>query len=973
MGGSSFEKLRKQRVETLRITVEEYRCKKTGARHLHMATEDHHNAFLVAFLTVPMDDTGVAHILEHTALCGSERFPVRDPFFMMLRRSLSTFMNAFTASDWTAYPFASQSKKDFNNLLEVYLDSAFFPRLDPLDFSQEGHRVELENPDDPEAPLVFKGVVFNEMKGAMSSPSRAVWQALASRIFPTTTYHYNSGGDPESIPNLTHEGLTAFHAKHYHPSNAIFMTYGDIPASEHQEVFQARVLEKFDAPLEIDFHVPDEKRLRLPLKAEETYALEGEEDLSAKTHVVVGWLLGKSMEMESLLEAHLLSGVLLDNSSSPLLKLLETTDLGAAPSPLCGLDDSSREMVFACGLEGSEPDRAEALETLVMDIIESVAKDGVEPERVEAVLHQLELSRREIGGDGFPFGLKLMLNALTPALHGGDPVEALDLDGALKKLRKKIKDPEFIKGLARELLLDNPHRVRLAMRPDKEKNARRIAKEAARLKKLREAMDETALEEVRVRSQALEARQNADDDPEILPKVTLEDVPEDLMIPSGETRNVGGMRADWFAVPTNGLVYQQAVLELPALTDEQVDLLPLFSACLSEMGVGAENYLETQARQAAFTGGINARAVINGGVGDVEDLSGVFLVGGKALVRNHEAMSDLIRQTLEEARFDELPRLRELVAQIRASSELRITDNGHALAMTAASSRLSRSGSLGERWGGLTSVKRIRALDDALKDDAALAELAGKMTALRDRIRESRRQMLVVGEVEHFESFAQTLETVWAEGGPWGEIRSSFQLPAIDRAPARIGWATSTQVNFCAKAFPTVSAENPDAASLRVLGGVLRNGFLHRAIREQGGAYGGGAAYDANTASFRFYSYRDPRMQETLADFDASVAWLLSTDHEPRVLEEAILGVIGAIDKPGSPAGDARRAFHDNLHGRTAEQRRRFRQRVLAVTMGDLKRVAEEYLAPEKGSMAVVSNAGALEGAADLELEIRTL
>ena len=234
----AFEAVRSEFIPTLNLTLQEFRHIKTGARHLHLAADQDENAFLVAFLTVPQDSTGVAHILEHTALCGSERFPVRDPFFMMLRRSLNTFMNAFTSSDWTAYPFASQNKKDFNNLLEVYLDAAFFPSLDRLDFAQEGHRLAPVDLANPEGEWAIKGVVFNEMKGAMSSPTSALWQELQTALFPTTTYHHNSGGDPAEIPNLTWAQLKAFHATHYHPSNAIFMTFGNIPAAEHQATME---------------------------------------------------------------------------------------------------------------------------------------------------------------------------------------------------------------------------------------------------------------------------------------------------------------------------------------------------------------------------------------------------------------------------------------------------------------------------------------------------------------------------------------------------------------------------------------------------------------------------------------------------------------------------------------------------------------------------------------------------------------
>ena len=260
----AFQHLRSHPVPALRLEFQEYRHRATGARHFHLAADDPHNAFMAAFLTVPQDSTGVAHILEHTALCGSQRYPVRDPFFMMIRRSLNTFMNAFTSSDWTAYPFASQNKKDFNNLLDVYLDATFFPLLDERDFAQEGHRLEFAQPDDPHSELLFKGVVFNEMKGAMSSPVQRLGQELQHRLFPTITYHHNSGGDPEAIPDLTHAQLKAFHARHYHPSNAILLTYGDIPATEHQQRFEAQALGRFQA-LPLDLAIPDERRLPAPI------------------------------------------------------------------------------------------------------------------------------------------------------------------------------------------------------------------------------------------------------------------------------------------------------------------------------------------------------------------------------------------------------------------------------------------------------------------------------------------------------------------------------------------------------------------------------------------------------------------------------------------------------------------------------------------------------------------------------------
>jgi len=367
---ASFHWLRSQHIESLNIEVSEYQHKVTGALHYHLAANSDENVFLVALRTIPTDSTGVAHILEHTALCGSEKYPVRDPFFMMLRRSLNTFMNAFTSSDWTAYPFASQNNKDWYNLLDVYLDAVFFSRLDPLDFAQEGHRFEFEEPENEQSDLVYKGVVYNEMKGAMSSPVSVLWQTLTTHLYPTTTYHFNSGGEPENIPDLDHSQLKEFYQTHYHPSNAVFMTYGQMSVEDIQGRIHEQALSHFKQ-LGRSISVADETRYTQPVRVEEAYAAEDEDN---KTHHVMGWLLGPSIDLKSQLEAHLLANVLLGDSSSPLRQALETSALGSAPSPICGLEDSNREMCFVCGLEGSNPQHAKAFEKMVFQVLEKIGR-----------------------------------------------------------------------------------------------------------------------------------------------------------------------------------------------------------------------------------------------------------------------------------------------------------------------------------------------------------------------------------------------------------------------------------------------------------------------------------------------------------------------------------------------------------------------------------------------------------------------
>jgi Zn-dependent M16 (insulinase) family peptidase len=605
------------------------------------------------------------------------------------------------------------------------------------------------------------------------------------------------------------------------------------------------------------------------------------------------------------------------------------------------------------------------VEQLILGVLEEVAAKGADPDMVEAVLHQLELSQREIGGDGFPYGLQLMVHALPPAIHHADPVAALDIDPVLNRLRERIKDPDFIKGLARSLL-ENRHRVRLVLQPDPELAERRAREEADRLAEIKAGLTEAQKAEVIEQAAALAERQLNRDDPEVLPKVGLEDIPTDLAIPEGEGSEVAGMPATWYAQGTNGLVYQELVVDLPELEPELADMLPLLCDVLTEVGSGDRDYLTTQSLQAAVTGGLGTRATVRGAVDDVARTRGIFVLSGKALERNQAPLTDLIEETFATARFDELRRLRELVAEERLRQEQSVTSNGHLLAMTAAASALGPSALLAHRWQGLEGLRLLKALDDSLDEEQTLAEIAGRLEQLRDRLLQAPRQVLLIGESEQRDPLHEALRRRWNE-----REAPPAAAPFVPPAPeGRIqhAWTTNTQVNFCARAYRAVAADHPDAPALMVLGGFLRNGYLHRAIREQGGAYGGGANFDPDSGAFRFFSYRDPRLAETLADFDRSLEWLVEEDHEWRHVEEAILGVIGAIDKPASPAGEAKKAFYGTLHGRTPEQRRRLRARVLEVRQEDLKRVVETYLRPEEAHTAVITDATTLEKHGDLGL-----
>ena len=945
----AFQLLRQHHVEALDIHVSEYKHKVTGAVHYHLATNQDENVFLVAFRTQPMDSKGTAHILEHTVLCGSEKFPVRDPFFLMIRRSLNTFMNAFTAADWTAYPFATQNKKDFQNLLSVYLDAAFAANLNPLDFAQEGIRIELENDQ-----AVYKGVVFNEMKGAMSSPTDQLYHQLAYHLFPETTYHYNSGGDPKEIPDLSYEQLVEFYKTHYHPSNAVFMTFGNQNAYDLQEQFETLALHKFSKGTTL-YSTP-EKRLTAPIEVTESYAVDSE-DLKDKTFHVMSWLLPETSDIKLRLGMRLVEGILLENSASPLRHYLETCGYAQSTGPLMGVDDSNFEMTFYCGVQGSNAEYAESFKNGVLNILQDVASKPVDTDLVDAILHQIELHQREINGDGTPYGLSLILNGLGSAIHHNDPIHVWDVDSAIEQVKEELKDPMWLSKLIQTHLLDNPHRVQMTLVPDATKSVKEQQAEQARLAEITANLTEDQKIEIQEKTEALKKRQDTPDDLELLPKVGLEDVPADLHIVQGQLREIicNGLDTplNLYHAGTNGIYYQQVLIQIP---DEivQSPYFNLLSILMGEVGAGEYDYLELQQLQTAVSGGLGMGASLRSKVDNKDRISAWLTLTTKSLTQKLDAIQ-LLKLAFEQLRFDEKDRIIELLQQRKTRWQSRLSGSGHSYAMQTASRQMS---ALARRDYHNTGLGALNWLSDLVtkidQDEDAYHALIAELQAIHRKLLQAPKQFLLVCEEHHSDRLVEEVQNVWDKLQVNKAPVTLTQVEQVNTANDE-AWLIQTNVQFCASAYQAVDVAHADAAPLMVLAAYLRNGFLHSAIREKGGAYGGGASYDGNACSFRFYSYRDPRLAETFNDFEASVQWLLNTEQQPHQLEEAILGLVASMDKPGSPAGEAITACYALLHARTPKFRKMLRERLLNVTLDDLNRVAKQYLLQQKPVKAVVA------------------
>ena len=943
---NNFDCSEQRFIKTLNLSVASYVHQGTGAEHLHFEADNVENVFLVALRTMPMNSMGVAHILEHTALCGSKRYPVRDPFFLMIRRSLNTFMNAFTGSDCTYYPFASQNRKDFFNLLDVYLDSVFFSRLDPLDFAQEGHRLELEQHSEPQSDLILKGIVYNEMKGDMSAPISQLYAKLNHYLFPTTTYHYNSGGDPKEIPLLKYKDLKAFYQSHYHPSNAIFMTYGDIPVSDLHSRLENNVLQYFKKQGE-RISVSPEARYSQPIRATEYYP-----ELSCKehTHVVLAWLFGESRDLMMLMRCNLLSEVLLGTSASPLRKALEDSQLGSALSPLSGLEDSNFEMSFICGLEGCANDQEDAIEKLVMDTLSKIREEGIPRAHLESVLHQYELAQREISGEGIPYGLQVMSWCLSATVHRGEPINAIDLDPVIARLREEIKNQDFVCKLVQTLLLDNEHRVTLIMKPDPEMSLRESAEEETRLGMIKERLDESGLQAIREQSAALKKRQSAPEDLSILPKVGLEDIGPPRKDPTWHFEDAP-VPISSFRVGTNGVTYHQIITALPKLTAEETRLLPIYNGLISEIGSNSRGHEQTQLLQQALTGGIHGFLSARACVEDFDNYSAYCFLSSKTMPDKVQAMITLMKETALKPNFKERGRIRDLIKKFRIRRDAGITGNGHMLAAGAAAAGLRPITSLSYNLSGLGSILYLRNLDDTLKGRSGLEDLQSSLERLHARLLEGARQLLLVCDPSSESVSREALRSSWPEKRG---IANNF-VAEVDGFDNDVAFVANTKINFCASVYPTTVPAHEDSPVLSVLAGILRNSYLHNEIREKGGAYGGGAIHDSANGVFKFFSFRDPNLLDTFTAFEKSLDWVTSSKLSSENVEEAVLGVISSLDAPGTPAGEAKQCFHHELFGIKQESRREFRERVLDTQVQDIRRVAQTYFG-NKVRRAVVTN-----------------
>jgi Zn-dependent M16 (insulinase) family peptidase len=948
-----FELIEERDIPEINTKGKLYRHIPTGAELLSMENDDENKCFCITFRTPLKDSTGVAHILEHAALLGSEKYPVKEPFIELVKGSLQTFVNAFTFPDKTIYPLASQNLKDFYNLIDVYMESVLRPLLTRHGFEQEGWHYELESLD---SPLTYKGVVFNEMKGAYSDPHDLLGEYNQQSLFPDITYRYDSGGHPKHIPDLTYEQFKAFHETYYHPSNARIYWYGDDPPDARLRR-TAGYLKGFEK-ITVESSVPLQKKFDKSRSVTKPYAVaEGEED--AKNYLCVNWLLPDQSHPEVTLGLSILNHILVGTPASPLRKALIDSGLG---EDLVGggLGPYLRQLTFSTGLKGVKSEDAPKVEKLIHEILASLAEEGIDPNMVAASMNTVEFRLRENNTGFYPRGLIFLLNALGNWLYDGDPFTPIAYAAPLQAIKDHVKqDKGYFEEMIKEYFIDNPHRVTVLLEPDSGLGQRQAKEEEARLAMARESMSEKELQAIVDNTKELIEMQTAPDTPEALatlPVLTLEDIDRQNKVIPQEEFKIEGVTVLYHDIFTNGIVYLDVGFDLHTLPQQYLPYLELFASSLVKMGTETEDFVKLSQRIGRETGGITP-SILSQQVRHSTNSASWLVLRCKSTVDKISDLFTILKDILLTAEFDNQERFRQILLERKAQMESALIPNGHSFVNRRLRGKQHEAGWVTEQVSGFDNLDFTRDLIEQIDSD-----WPGVVSRFKDI------QATVVDRSVMVANFTVDKDN-WAKVEP--QV-SGFLADLPSKEGKQHNWdpeypkgneglTIPAQVNYVGKGTNLYNLGYVLDGSVSVIQKYLGTTYLWDKIRIQGGAYGVFIVFDANSGTLNYISYRDPNLLESLDNYDGTPAFLDELEISDSELTKAIIGAVGEMDAYQLPDAKGYAALVRYLTGYTDKERQEMRDEVLSTTIEDFKtfgKVLEKVT--ENGQVVVLGSAEAI-------------
>jgi Zn-dependent M16 (insulinase) family peptidase len=954
-------------IPELKSTARLYRHEITGARLLSIINDDENKCFSINFRTPPRDSTGVAHILEHSVLNGSQKYPVKEPFVELLKGSLATFINAMTYPDKTCYPVASQNVHDFYNLIDVYMDAVLHPLISPMTLQQEGWHYEIDKPDDP---LTYKGVVFNEMKGLYSSPEGVQVQDILTALFPEHTYGLDSGGAPEHIPDLSYEAFKTFHETWYHPSNAFIFFYGDDDPENRLKLME-NYLKSYQA-MTIDSSITPVQALKTPVKVELPYDAGQDATTGKKSYFTINWVLPDHSDPVLFFSLEILAYILIGTPASPLRKALIDLGLGEDLTGL-GLEKTEhRELLFSTGLKGINKTDAPQIEKILMNTLEKLVSDGIEAEMIDAALNTREFRLRENNTGGFPRGLDMMERVMTTWLYDQDPLIPVAFEQPFKTIRQKLNQGEhYFEGLIQKYLLDNNFRADLLLIPDGKLAKAREDDEKDRLANIRSSLSDADISQLVESTHALKARQETPDTAKVLatlPVLKLEDLDKQIKyIPLVlEThKGVEVIRHDLF---TNGVIYIDLGFDFAALPAELLPLMSVFGRALLEMGTQTEDFVSLSQRIGRNTGGIKSQVLCLSGYQNDRCIT-KLLLRAKATRVKADKMLAILGDVLLTARLDNQERFKQIVLEQKAEIETQLTMLGDMYAYKRVGAHFTRAGWAVEQIGGVSALLFLRDLLEEIDRD--WKSVLKHLECVRDLL--VSRQGLICNV------------TMDADG--WQEFSSGLgclleKLPDIALKPEKWelqplaqqeGLAIPSQINYVGKAANLYAAGYQLDGSAEVIFKYLNMAYLWEKVRVQGGAYGVSCVFDKNAGILALLSFRDPNVAVTLDNYNKATEFLKELKADRLTNEEllkSIIGAIGLLDAYQLPDAKGFTSMVRHLSGETDEERQIYRDQVLTTARMDFNELGLVMKkAMDEGVVAVIGAQAALEKAkADLTI-----
>jgi len=955
-----FRLLHTDTIQDIHSEAYVFEHEKSGARLLFLKNDDDNKVFSISFRTPPENNTGVFHILEHSVLCGSDKYPVKEPFVELLKGSLNTFLNAFTFSDKTMYPVASKNDKDFQNLMDVYLDAVFHPNIYKYKeiLQQEGWHYELEKADDP---IHYKGVVYNEMKGAFSSPEGLLMRANQNSLFPDTSYGYESGGDPLYIPDLTYDYFLQCHKKYYSPANSYIYLYGNMDIEEKLAYLDQAYLAGYDR-IEVDSSIAVQKPIGKINELIKEYPVLPDADLNDKTYLSMNFAVSTSTDPETYLAFDILDYLLLDSPAAPLKKAI--LDAGIGQDVFGSYDNSILQPFFSVNVKNANESQKEAFKKVVFDTLRTFVKDGLDKKQIEAAINVKEFQLREADYGSMPKGLIYSIMSMDSWLYDEDPFIHLKFESTLAKIKQALTS-NYFEALIEKYLINSNHQTFVTIAPSKTIAEKEAKKVEAALADAKQKLDAEGVQQIIDETKKLKERQSSADTPEDLrkiPTLALSDVErkaEDL--PLKETA-IDDVKTLYHDLESNKIAYVNLYFDATAVPADQISCLTLLQEVLGKVDTEKYAYSDLVSEINIQTGGIDFDNQTFSDKSDDDAYAPKFSVKTKVLVEKLPQAFALIHEILYHSKFDNAARIREIVKEIKSRVEMSFNQNGQSVVVRRLGSYFSQAAAYSEKLRGLDFYQFISDLDknwdariDQLSDTfASLAKQLFTKTALTASV--TGNSELLSAVEKQFSTL--DLQTQSAPG------RSSNQLPAPEAKNE--GLMTSSKVQYAAKGANFKSLGFDYTGKLQVLKKILSLDYLWNQVRVMGGAYGCGLALES-AGNMIFWSYRDPNLKETLAIYDEAAKFAEAFDADDFEMTKYIIGTLSDLDTPLTPRGKGSMADAQYFKNITQADVQETRDNVLDTKLSDIQAFGKLLKkVTDQGLVCVLGNEGKIQENKDL-------